>query len=118
MSLIKKLSVCIAFVKIEDEPTKNESVIECRCRRVQEASCDGQTLSLECPIGTKIAIHFVQYGRAAPSSQVRVHFGKRREEGRHVVYTLVSSSNSYFEAQIFTKTFVSTYSFLANVCVN
>ena len=37
----------------------------------QEASCDGQTLSLECPIGTKIAIHFVQYGRAAPSSQVR-----------------------------------------------
>jgi hypothetical protein len=36
----------------------------------QEASCDGQTLSLECPVGTKIAIQFVQYGRSAPSSQV------------------------------------------------
>ncbi len=37
----------------------------------QEAACDGQTLSLECPEGTKIAIQFVQYGRAAPSEQVR-----------------------------------------------
>ena len=52
---------CIFFVEMLDE------IIE-----TQEASCDGQTLSLECPIGTKIAIHFVQYGRAAPSSQVRM----------------------------------------------
>ena len=37
----------------------------------QEASCDNEALSLECPSGTKISIQLVQYGRSAPSSQVR-----------------------------------------------
>ena len=78
----------IAFSKMQDEFVESRNVIESRC--VQEASCDGQTLSLECPIGTKIAIHFVQYGRAAPSSQVRTRYGKR-PEGGHVSS---SSSNS------------------------
>lgn len=38
----------------------------------QRAACDGQAFSMECPPGTKIAIQLVQYGRSAPSSQVRV----------------------------------------------
>ena len=37
----------------------------------QEASCDNEALSLECPAGTKISIQLVQYGRSAPSAQVR-----------------------------------------------
>lgn len=36
----------------------------------QEASCDNEALSLECPTGTKISIQLVQYGRSAPSAQV------------------------------------------------
>ena len=37
----------------------------------QQAACDGQVLDLVCPSGTKISIQLVQYGRTAPSSQVR-----------------------------------------------
>lgn len=37
----------------------------------QEAACDNQVLSMECPKGTKISIELVQYGRSAPSDQVR-----------------------------------------------
>ena len=37
----------------------------------QEAACDGQVLDLVCPSGTKISIQLVQYGRTAPSSQVK-----------------------------------------------
>lgn len=37
----------------------------------QQAACDGQVLNLLCPTGTKISIQLVQYGRTAPSSQVR-----------------------------------------------
>jgi hypothetical protein len=36
----------------------------------QKAACDGQTINLDCPSGTKIAIQLVQYGRSAPSSEV------------------------------------------------
>ena len=38
----------------------------------QQAACDGQGLDLVCPTGTKISIQLVQYGRTAPSSQVRL----------------------------------------------
>ena len=37
----------------------------------QKAACDGQVLDLVCPSGTKISIQLVQYGRTAPSSQVK-----------------------------------------------
>lgn len=37
----------------------------------QQAACDGQVLNLVCPTSTKISIQLVQYGRTAPSSQVR-----------------------------------------------
>lgn len=37
----------------------------------QQAACDGKVLNLVCPTGTKISIQLVQYGRSAPSSQVR-----------------------------------------------
>ena len=30
----------------------------------QRAACDGQTINLDCPPGTKIAIQLVQYGRS------------------------------------------------------
>ena len=38
----------------------------------QQAACDGQVLNLVCPTSTKISIQLVQYGRTAPSSQVRL----------------------------------------------
>ena len=44
----------------------------------QEASCDNEALSLECPPGTKISIQLVQYGRSAPSAQVRKELGRRK----------------------------------------
>ena len=44
----------------------------------QEAACDNQVLSMECPRGTKISIELVQYGRSAPSDQVRT---RRRSDG-------------------------------------
>ena len=37
----------------------------------QQAACDGQVLNLVCPTSTKISIQLVQYGRTAPSSQVK-----------------------------------------------
>jgi len=37
----------------------------------QQAACDGTVLNLVCPTGTKISIQLVQYGRTAPSSEVR-----------------------------------------------
>ena len=37
----------------------------------QRAACDSQVLNLECPVGTKISIQLVQYGRSLPSAQVR-----------------------------------------------
>ena len=37
----------------------------------QQAACDGTVLNLVCPPGTKISIQLVQYGRTAPSSEVR-----------------------------------------------
>ncbi|XP_040580848.1 uncharacterized protein [Lepeophtheirus salmonis] len=39
-------------------------------RTYQKAACDSQTLSLECPVGTKISIQLVKYGRNKPSSQI------------------------------------------------
>eukprot|EP00091_Calanus_sinicus_P010016 TRINITY_DN23277_c0_g1_i1.p1 TRINITY_DN23277_c0_g1~~TRINITY_DN23277_c0_g1_i1.p1 ORF type:complete len:103 (-),score=19.98 TRINITY_DN23277_c0_g1_i1:58-366(-) len=36
----------------------------------QRAACDGDSLQMECPIGTKISIQLVVYGRSAPSSTV------------------------------------------------
>jgi len=36
----------------------------------QRAACDSQVLNLECPVGTKISIQLVQYGRSLPSAQV------------------------------------------------
>ncbi len=36
----------------------------------QRAACDSQVLNLECPVGTKISIQLVQYGRSLPSDQV------------------------------------------------
>ena len=39
----------------------------------QRAACDSQVLNLECPIGTKISIQLVQYGRSLPSAQVGKH---------------------------------------------
>jgi len=36
----------------------------------QRASCEGETLHLECPSGTKISIQLVLYGRTAPSASV------------------------------------------------
>ena len=38
----------------------------------QQAACDGTVLNLVCPTGTKISIQLVQYGRTAPSSEVRL----------------------------------------------
>ena len=37
----------------------------------QQAACDGTVLNLVCPPGTKISIQLVQYGRTAPSTEVR-----------------------------------------------
>ncbi len=39
-------------------------------RTRQQAACDGQELTLECPQGTKISIQLVEYGRKATSEQV------------------------------------------------
>jgi len=36
----------------------------------QRAACDGDSLKLECPPGTKISIQLVLYGRSSPSSSV------------------------------------------------
>ena len=41
-------------------------------RTYQEAACDGQQLNLECPTGAKISIQLVEYGRSAPSQEVRI----------------------------------------------
>ena len=34
-------------------------------RTLQVASCDGERLQLQCPAGTTVSIHLVQYGRLA-----------------------------------------------------
>ena len=35
-------------------------------RTIQRAACDGETLTLRCPMGTAVSIQLAQYGRPAP----------------------------------------------------
>lgn len=35
-------------------------------RTIQRAACDGETLTLRCPLGTAVSIQLAQYGRPAP----------------------------------------------------
>ena len=47
------------------------ALLSATLRTYQKAACDNQELGLECPSGTKISIQLVEYGRSAPSNQVR-----------------------------------------------
>lgn len=64
---VVSLSYCQYKVQRQDP----FALLSATLQTYQEASCDNQVLSLECPSGTKISIQLVQYGRSAPSNQVR-----------------------------------------------
>lgn len=63
---VVSLSYCQYKVQRQDP----FALLSATLQTYQEASCDNQVLSLECPSGTKISIQLVQYGRSAPSNQV------------------------------------------------
>ncbi|TRY67048.1 hypothetical protein TCAL_07819 [Tigriopus californicus] len=64
---VVSLSYCQYKVQRQDP----FALLSATLQTYQEASCDNQVLSLECPSGTKISIQLVQYGRSAPSNQDR-----------------------------------------------
>ncbi|XP_046462382.1 protein eva-1-like isoform X3 [Daphnia pulex] len=44
----------------------NLALLSGTLRTIQRAACDGETLTLRCPLGTAVSIQLAQYGRPAP----------------------------------------------------
>jgi hypothetical protein len=73
------LSLCVCVcVRLNNKPTNEPTVIDFlspifpsallsgTLRTIQRAACDGETLTLRCPLGTAVSIQLAQYGRPAP----------------------------------------------------
>jgi len=56
------LSVGAQFIFREDPL----ALLSGTLRTIQRAACDGETLTLRCPLGTAVSIQLAQYGRPAP----------------------------------------------------
>lgn len=44
----------------------NSALLSGTLRTIQRAACDGEMLTLRCPLGTAVSIQLAQYGRPAP----------------------------------------------------
>ena len=51
-------------------PSDFKALLSGTLRTIQRAACDGETLTLRCPLGTAVSIQLAQYGRPAPGISI------------------------------------------------